>query len=296
MANLFLRSIKDPAEDRPVLQLSGPALASSLQRLVDGCEAQGGIEKFARALQAKSGLFQDTLGEGKAERLLEPDLLKLSAFMATCRRRIARPLGELGFDNFREAIAELLEGASDTSTADRRMSAFVGSFPDGKAYRWVRDLGAEVLHNVAPEQYPLMTRWVWDVRANNGVIREIWHGENVDHMVIDVADDFQTFIVLREELSQFLTDNGVFRDMLAYVDLLTAQIYADYISAQGGAFLRTDFASEVDPLEHTRRILGLDGVDAKTGRSRLKTIDGDAHVIDDQKYLAEAKDRTDADT
>lgn len=296
MANPFLRMFEAPADDRPVLHLSGPALASSLQRLVDGCEAQGGIEQFARALQIKSALFQDTLGGVKAERLLEPDFLKLSAFMATCRRRIAGPIGELGFAQFREAIAKLLEGASDTSTTDQRMSAFVGSFPDDKAYRWVRDLGAEVLHNVAPEQYPLMTRWVWDVRANNGVIWEIWHGENVDHMVIDIADDFQTFIVLREELSQFLTDNGVFRDMLAYVDLLTGQIYADYISAQGGAFLRTDFASEVDPLEHTRRILGLDGVDPKSGRSRLKTVDGEAYVIDDQKYLTEAKDRTDADT
>ena len=70
MANPFLRLIETPADDRPVLHLSGTALASSLQRLVDGCEAQGGIEKFARALQAKSALFQDTLGEGKAERLL----------------------------------------------------------------------------------------------------------------------------------------------------------------------------------------------------------------------------------
>jgi len=296
MANPFLRLIEAPVDDRPVLHLSGPVLASSLERLVDGCEAQGGIEQFARAIQVKSALFQDMLGGDKAGRLLEPDFLKLLPFMATCRRRIAAPLEDLGFSPFREAIAELLEGASDTLTADQRVKAFVGRFPDGKPYRWVRDLAAEILHNVLPEQYPLMSRWVWDTRANTGVIREIWHGENVDHMVIDVADDFETFIVLREELSQFLTDNGVFRDMLGYIDLLTAQIYADYINAQGGAFLRTDFATEGDPLEHTLRILGLDGVDPKSGRSRLKTVDGEAHVIDDQKYLTEAKDRTDADT
>ncbi|MCL4766347.1 MAG: hypothetical protein KJZ80_08955 [Hyphomicrobiaceae bacterium] len=104
-----------------------------------------------------------------------------------------------------------------------------------------------------------MQRWVWDSRSNSGVLREIWHGDNVDHMLIDVPDGYETFLVLREELSQFLADNGVFRDMLWYIDLLTAQAYADYINEQGGAYLRTDFASEGDPLEHTRRILGLDG-------------------------------------
>ena len=296
MANPFLRKVEEPADDRPVLHLSGPALTSNLERLVNGCEAQGGIEQFAQALQLKSQLFQEHLADGKAARLLEPDFLNLSAFMATCRRRIAGPLGELGFGTFRDAITELLEGASDTTTADQRCQAFIRRFPEGRSYRWVRDLAAEVLHNVLPEQYPLMSRWVWDSKANTGVIREIWHGENVDHMVIDIPDNFQTFIVLREELSQFLTDNGVFRDMLSYIDLLTGQIYADYINAQGGAFLRTDFASEGDPLEHTRRILGLDGVDAKTGRSRLKLVDGEAHVVDDQKYLTDNTDQTDADT
>ncbi len=50
--------------------------------------------------------------------------------------------------------------------------------------------------------------------------------------------------MLREELSQFLSDNGIFRDMLWYVDLLQAQIYGDYINAQGGAYLKTDFSAE----------------------------------------------------
>ena len=53
-----------------------------------------------------------------------------------------------------------------------------------------------------------------------------------------------------------------------------AQIYADYISEQGGSFLRTDFASEVDPLEFTRRMLGLDGIDPDSGRTRVKLANG----------------------
>jgi hypothetical protein len=85
--------------------------------------------------------------------------------------------------------------------------------------------------------------------------------------------------MLREELAQFLTKNGVFRDVPFYVDLLTAQVYAGYIGAQGGAYLRTDFSVPEDPLLHTRRLLGLDGVEAN-GRTKLKALDGTAAVVD----------------
>jgi hypothetical protein len=35
-------------------------------------------------------------------------------------------------------------------------------------------------------------------------------------------------------------------------------------------------------MQHTRRLLGLDGVDAR-GRTRLKCADGDAFVVEDVK-------------
>ena len=129
-----------------------------------------------------------------------------------------------------------------------------------------------------------MTRWVWDARTNTGVIREIWHGENVDTMTIPVADGYATFLVLREELAAYLTQNGVFRDVLWYVDVLTAQVYAGYVSEQGGSYLRADFATPEDPMLHTRRLLGLDGI-AASGRTRLKGVDGTTFVVEDAKLL-----------
>jgi hypothetical protein len=84
--------------------------------------------------------------------------------------------------------------------------------------------------------------------------------------------------MLREELAQYLVANGVFRDVLWYVDVLTAQVYADYIGERGGMYLRTDFATPEDPMLHTRRILGLDGVDA-SGRTRLKAAHGVAEIV-----------------
>ena len=58
------------------------------------------------------------------------------------------------------------------------------SFPEDRDHRFMRDFAAELLHNVYPEHYPLMQRWVWDAKQNTGVLREIWHdaaaGDNVD--------------------------------------------------------------------------------------------------------------------
>jgi hypothetical protein len=274
-----------PASDRPVLELSGPKLRSALEALIRAAATIGGIEAFAEGVKLKSTVFQNILADGRAGKLELSDFEQVTAAMATVRRRIAKSIDAMGWFEVRAAIADLLDRAHDTTTADHRMKAFCAAFPAGKEYRFVRDLAAEVLHNVYPEHYPLMHRWVWDTKANTGVIREIWHGDNVDHTVIDVPDRYETFLVLREELSQFLADNGVFREMLWYVDLLQAQIYGDYINAQGGAYLKTDFASEADPLEHSRRILGLDSVSGTTGRSRFKTIEGTSRAVDDIKHL-----------
>ena len=130
-----------------------------------------------------------------------------------------------------------------------------------------------------------MNRWIWDARANTGVIREIWHGDDVDHITINVADGYGTCLMLREELSRFLSDNGFFRDVLYYVDVLCAQVYAQYICEQGGSYLRADFSAPEDPMQHTRRLLGLDGVQPGDGRTRLKSINGEAFVIDDSTTL-----------
>jgi hypothetical protein len=142
-----------------------------------------------------------------------------------------------------------------------------------------------MLHNREPERYPLMNRWVWDASANTGVLREIWHADDIDHLTIQVSDNYGTFLMLREELSQFLSDNGFFRDILYYVDILCAQVYANYICEQGGSYLRVDFSAPEDPMQHTRRLLGLDGVRPGSGKTRLKSIDGEAFVLDDGHLL-----------
>ena len=263
--------------ERPRLELSGDVLQSALQGLISGSEDHGGVERYVDAVKLKSKLFQQALDDIGAGSLELEAFKGLCTFMATVRRRVGPWLEEGAFPRVRDALTELFD---ETGDVDARIEKFCLRFPDDKRHRWVRDLATEMLHNRDPERYPLMNRWVWDARTNTGVLREIWHAEDVDHIVIRVADRYGTFLMLREELSQYLTDNGFFRDIPYYVDLLCAQIYARYICEQGGSYLRADFSAPEDPMQHTRRLLGLDGVRPGSGRTRLKTIDGEAFVID----------------
>jgi hypothetical protein len=277
----FLQASTKAELQRPQLDLSGPILSRALETLIAGTEGQGGVEYWIDALKLKSRMFSQALGQGHPGDLPLDTFKSLCAFMASVRRRVGLYLEQPGYDEMLEAIVELLSGVRDTSTTDARLEAFCGRFPADKKHRWVRDLAAEILHGVDPQRYPLMNRWVWDRKANTGVIRESWFDDNVDNITIHVPDGYTTYLMLREELSQFLTENGVFRDVIWYVDLLCAKVYADYISAQGGVYLRADFSSPGDPMEHTRRLLGLDGVKAGSGRTRLKAINGEAYVLDD---------------
>lgn len=277
-----------PAKPKPVLHLSGPRLRIAFEHLVDAAENSGGVERYVGALALKASLFEEVLGKGRVGELSETEFLDLASFITPARRKIAAWLGQNGFASLHSRLKTLLDGWSDVDTADQRMMAFAGGFPPDREHRWVRDLGAEVLHFTAPDRYPLMTRWMWDARVNTGVLREIWHSDNVDGGTITIDDNLATFQTLREELEGFLADNGVFRDMAFYVDLLCAHIYAGYINDKGGQYLRGDFCGEAkhDSMAHTRRLLGLDAVDTETGRTRLKLIDGEAHVLGEQRRLS----------
>ena len=268
---------------RPRLELDGGLLAEALRTLIEGCEPLGGVERYVAALKLKANLFAEAFAGG-APNLTRQGFLQLCTFMPTVRRRIALYVDDAHFPAMRDALGKLLDG--DPLSVDARVAAFCANYRQDKEHRFIRDVAAEVLHNFSPENYPLMARWIWDHGANSGVIRELWHGDDVDHMKIDVPDGYATHLILREELAAWLTRNGVFADVLHYVDMVCAQVYANYICAQGGTYLRTDFSAPEDPMRHTRRMLGLDGVRPGSNKTRLKAIDGEAFVIDDASFLS----------
>jgi hypothetical protein len=270
-----------PVPAPPVLDLSGPKLRAAFEHLVGSAEPTGGLERYVGALALKASLFAEVLGGDGGAALTEAEFCDLAAFITPVRRRIGEWLGRNGFAAMQRRLQLLFDGTVDMASVDARLRRFVDSFPGDRAHRWARDLAAEVLHFTALERYPLMTRWMWDVRVNTGVLREIWHSDAGEIGAIAVADDFATFATLRDELAEFLRGNGVFRDVPLYVDLLCAHIYAGYINDTGGQYLHADFCGEAkgDAMAHTRRLLGLDAVDTETGRTRLKLIDGEAYVL-----------------
>ena len=269
---------------RPVLDLSGPKLRHASEHLIEAAEGSGGIERYVGALALKASLFAELLGTREGATLTDTAFCDLCAFITPVRRRVGAWLGRNGFAAMRQRLTALLDGLTDRDTADQRIAAFVASFPADREHRWVRDLAAEVLHFTAPDHYPLMTRWMWDRHVNTGVLREIWHGD--PPAIIAVDDNLATFMMLSEELEGFLRDNGVFRELPFYVDLLCAHVYAFYINDRGGQYLRADFCGKQDPMAHTCRLLGLDAVDTESGRTRLKLIDGTAYVLGELRRLS----------
>ena len=256
----------EPVGELPRLDLSGPRLARALAALIGECEPRGGVECYLDALAAKCTLFADRFGGGRVAGLDEAAFLDACAFVAPARRRVGEWLDGNGFEPLRAALVELLEGQDQVGTADRRMAAFRDRFAAGRAHDWTRDLAAEVLHFTAPGLYPLITRWMWDSQAGTGVLAEIWHGEAAPA----VGDGIATHVALRRELAGYLHTNGAFREVPMMVDLLCARIYGDYLLAQGSAFLRVDFSGDDGIDYYTRRMLGLDGIDAAGGRTRVK--------------------------
>lgn len=58
------------------------------------------------------------------------------------------------------------------------------------------------------------------------------------------------------------------------IDFLFAWIYSEYIGAQGGSFLKTEFSFTGTPFGYALRMLGLDTVMPESGKTRLLLPDG----------------------
>ena len=113
-----------------MLDLSGPRLRAAFENLVDAAEETGGVERYVGALALKASLFEEVLGKGRVGELTETEFLDLAAFITPVRRhsrRLARPATAL--PPCMRGWTTLLDGWSDTSTADDRLAAFAGGFP-----------------------------------------------------------------------------------------------------------------------------------------------------------------------
>lgn len=240
-------------------------------------QAEGGIQACLDSLNAKQGLFAgalgpetiDQLGPGQIERLLET--------VFTARRRIYPALENLGEPRAATLIKDLIGGASPLT---QRMQAFANSMPvppgenretiraAGKVRRAAWDFAAEMLHFSDPVKYPLMTRWVWDQATMSGALREFIRG--ADTMSgIQFGSAPELFEGARKWLADRVAEQGIYRDVPFWIDLVLAQAYANYFRSMAEGNLGGDFGRGAKPQEQLRKLLGIE-VPRKGGRSRVK--------------------------
>lgn len=239
----------------PRLQLSASAIGNGFDSLLAKAEESLGLDAYLSALRLKSELFSELLNADRPERLNEKSFLAICTFMSTVRRRIGAWLDENSFNLLQDRLLMLLD---TRKPGGQRFEYFVASFPSDHTHRWVRDLAAEILHFTEPEKIPLMTRWIWDAQTGSGVIREIWFDQAIPLDTLALDDRPVTFLALNSELKEFLGTHGIYRDRIWMQDLLCAHLYAAYINNRGAVFLKSEFTGDVDPMAHTRRLLGLD--------------------------------------
>ncbi len=239
----------------PRLELSASAIGCGFNSLLAKAEESLGIDAYLRALRLKAELFSELLGTDRLEQLNERSFLAICTFMPTVRRRIGAWFEEHSFSLMQARLLTLL----DTKTPGaQRFEQFVACFPSDRTHRWARDLAAEILHFTERDTFPLMTRWIWDAQAGSGVIREIWFEQGIPLETLALNDHPATFFALAMELSEFLRDQGIYRDRVWMQDLLCAHLYATYINNHGAAYLKSEFSGNEDPMAHTQRLLGLD--------------------------------------
>jgi hypothetical protein len=269
----WLRRAKTaPAETvEPVslgIDLDAQVLDGALGQLFEDLDAEGGVERYVAALKLKAELFGRLLNRQAIDNLDAEGRDALLERIFPVRRRLAPAVRKLGVDGFRNAVRELLYGKGDLA---ERMAAFEAKIPaEGKARRTMRDLTAELLHFTDPERYPLMTRWVWDVRTDSGALRELTH--RADHYdKLPVGGEPGVYEALRQWVVGQLESHHFYRDLAYVADLVLAQVYGVYIKSTAESFLRTDFGGGggEEPAEHVRKLLGIDE-QRRSGGTRLK--------------------------
>ena len=201
----------------------------------------------------------------------------IRAMVFTARRRVYPAFSSMGIDATREAIRELLYGESALMERLNLFSEIVGI--DDEADKQVKkiaaknrraafDFGAEILHFNNPIKYPLMTRWVWDQNTVSGAIREFIRG-NDSLPDVPLGNSPEMFEGMRVWLAAQLAEQGLYKDIHFWVDLVEAQAYAEYFRSMAEGMLSADFGRASGPADHIKKFLGIDAP-AKEGLSRVR--------------------------
>lgn len=235
------------------------------------------LEALLASLQAKSRLFSSLLNAQALPGLSMDGIEALLATVFSARRRVYPALQEMGVEATRQAIQELLYGTMPLGERLQRFSEIVpideGADKEtrkqaAKNRRAAFDFGAEMLHFNNPEKYPLMTRWVWDQNTVSGALREFIRG-NDSLPDVPLGNSPEMFEGARAWLAEQIAEQGLYKDVPFWIDLVLAQAYSEYFRSMAEGMLSADFGRGITPQEQLKKFLGIDA-ERKTGQSRVK--------------------------
>jgi hypothetical protein len=239
----------------------------------------GGLELYLASLQDKSDSFSALLAPEALEKLSLEGVAELLEMVFSARRRIFPALELLGIERLRIEIAQLLYGKADLAArlvafselldVDERLDKEARK-QAAKSRRAMYDFGAEMLHFNNPVKYPLMTRWVWDQNTVSGALREFIRGN--DHLPdVPFGNSPEMFEGARVWLATQVSEQGLYRDVPFWVDLVMAKAYSEYFRSMAEGMLSADFGRGTTPAEQLKKFLGIDQL-RKSGQSRVKRL------------------------
>ncbi|MEQ1666839.1 MAG: hypothetical protein ABL868_00135 [Sulfuriferula sp.] len=247
---------------------------SALQK---NAEEDAGVDVFLASLQAKHILFSSLLAEDKLADLTMESIEALLETVFSARRRVYPSFEQLGLNDVKARIADLLYGKallvdrleqfSDVVACDEGADKETRKVA-AKNKRAAFDFGAELLHFNNPIKYPLMTRWVWDQNTVSGALREFIRG-NDSLPDVPLGNSPEMFEGARAWLATQLAEQGLYKDVHFWIDLVQAQAYAEYFRSMAEGMLSADFGRASGPSDHIKKFLGIDSP-AKVGLSRVR--------------------------
>jgi hypothetical protein len=250
--------------------------ASKFAVLLELVSESGGVDPYVEALGTKSRFYQSLLNVPAISELnLEKIELLLETVMSA-RKRVWPALEAMGEAAIVQAVKDLLYGKGEL---EGRLNAFVDLIPEDvqadkktnkKLKRAAHDFAAELLHFRSPEQYPLMTRWVWDQSMLSGAMRELLKGGD-SLQDIPLGTSPGVYEAGRAWIAEQMAAQGVYREPHFLVDLFLAHAYADYMRAMssGMGLMNADFGGKADPMEVVKKLLGIDET-RRGGESRVR--------------------------
>ena len=240
-------------------------------------EQDAGLDAYISSMQAKQKLYADNLNETAIDSLSLEKIEVLLELVFTARRRVFPVMQKMGEQQAVSAIKTLLYG---DGVLLERMQAFTEALPvdessdkagqkaAAKVKRAAFDFAAEMLHFTDPVKYPLMSRWVWDQATVSGALREFIRGN--DHMAeVPLGNSPEMFEGARKWLAEQVSEQGIYKDVPFWVDMVLADAYATYFRSMAEGMLSADFGRSGGPEEYVKKFLGIDTM-RRSARTRVK--------------------------